>query len=246
AACVSLILSDVLGNDPTVIASGPTVPRQPNPARALELLDRYRLRASVPAAVVELLEDSTTRGATAGASVRSDRDVWSIVGDNGLFLESLKTTAERHGLHAEIIWRDREGEARDLAREFVELCAGMSEDVDCVLGGGEATVAVAGDGLGGRNTEFALAAAVELAERRLPWAIASLASDGDDGANEHAAGGVVDNMTIGRGIAAGLDARDALERNDSGAYLRAVDAMFTGPPTGTNVNDAYIGIRLAK
>lgn len=244
ATCISLILSDVLGDDPSIIASGPTVPRRTNPSRALQLLDGYDLTSRVPAPVVLLLRKGAAlpEPTLDDASVHA-HDIWQTVGDNQRFVEAMRDLARQKGLRAEIVWRDREGEAQDMARAFVEVCSTMPDDVDVVLGGGEATVTVHGNGVGGRNTEFALAAAIELERANLPWVIASLASDGDDGANEQAAGGVADAGLVACARRARFDARAALADNDSGKFLRGAGALFHSSPTGTNVNDAYIGIR---
>jgi glycerate 2-kinase len=251
ATCISLILSDVLGNDPSVIASGPTVPRRPNPQRALDLLDAYGLRASIPEAVVSLLEERCESAEPVGQEPSHPGDLWWIVGDNQRFIEAMAARADTLGHSARIVWRDREGEAADLGREFVDVCSAMPHDVGIVIGGGEATVTVRGDGTGGRNTEFALAAAIALHGKQAPWMIASLASDGDDGANVDAAGGFCDSALLSRlsrlsrrGDAL-ADAEAALLRNDSGRYLREARSLFHSVPTGTNVNDAYIGIRMA-
>ncbi len=245
ATCVSLILSDVLGDDPSVIASGPTVPRQPNPCRALQLLNNYDLASRVPGSVLSLLrQDAENSESTSGDTAAHPQDLWQIVGDSESFVAAMQQLATQKGHRAEIVWRDREGEAQDLARAFVEVCSRMPDDVDVVLGGGEATVTVLGNGVGGRNTEFALAAAIELDREDLPWVIASLASDGDDGANERAAGGIADVGLIARARTLGLDAGSSLADNDSGTFLRCAGALFDSLPTGTNVNDVYVGIRI--
>jgi len=246
ATCISLILSDVLGNDPSVIASGPTVPRRRNPRRALDLLDAYHLRGNVPEAVISVLEDaSESDPGPAETELTDPDDLWWIVGDNHRFIEAMAAAADRIGHPARIVWREREGEAADLARAFVGICAAMPDGCDIVIGGGEATVTVRGDGIGGRNTEFALAATIELERTQMPWVIASLASDGDDGANAGAAGGFGDAGLIARQGGDVADAELALARNDSGTYLRKASSLFHSSPTGTNVNDAYIGIRLS-
>ncbi len=97
--------------------------------------------------------------------------------------------------------------------------------------------------MGGRNTEFALAAAIVLDERQLDWSIASLASDGQDGSID-AAGAVVDRFTVTKGREIGLDARRYLDNNDSGEYLRRLGLLVEPGPTGTNVNDVYMAVRL--
>ncbi|MGC4189642.1 MAG: DUF4147 domain-containing protein [Thermomicrobiales bacterium] len=243
ARCVSLILSDVLGNDPGVIASGPTVERQPDPARALSLLERYGLLDRISLAVGEWLL------AGSGGPEPADShpgDVWAVMADNASFVEAMAGAARKAGHRTQVVWRAVEGEAAERGATFVELCASMPEDVRVVLGGGETTVTVRGNGIGGRNTEFALAAALALEGRRNGWVIASLASDGDDGANRGAAGAIVDAETVARGNAAGRDAETSLAANDSGTYLAATGDLFRCGPTGTNVNDAYIGVRVRR
>ena len=111
-----------------------------------------------------------------------------------------------------------------------------------MIGGGEATVTVRGTGVGGRNTEFALAAAITLHDRKLDWTVASLASDGQDGTVD-AAGAIVDRHTVSRGREMGLDARQYLDNNDSGEFFRRLGLLVTPGPTGTNVNDVYFAVR---
>jgi glycerate-2-kinase len=239
ARTVSLILSDVLGNDPTVIASGPTVPREPNPEGALAVLDRYHLRDAVPAAVRDHL-DRAARSACERLAEIPGSDIYRIVGDNAMFVDAVRESLERDGLAVAEIWEAREGEAREQARLWVDALE--TSESDAIIGGGELTVTVTGDGKGGRNTEFALAAAIELDRRDLRATVASLASDGQDGAID-AAGAVVDGGTVARLREAGIDPADALARNDSGTALGGIGALVVPGPTGTNVNDVYIGIR---
>jgi glycerate-2-kinase len=239
ARVVSLILSDVLGNDPSIIASGPTVPREPNPAGALAVLDRYGLRDRVPAAVREHLKRQA--GAPGERSeIEARRDIYRIIGDNRMLVDAVRWSLESAGLRAGEPWQGREGEARGQASAWVDALANTK--CDAIVGGGELTVTVTGDGVGGRNTELALAAAIELDRRGMRGTIASLASDGQDGGVD-AAGAIVDGGTVARLRDAGIDPEDALARNDSGTALGAIGALVAPGPTGTNVNDVYIGIR---
>ncbi|MDQ3443017.1 MAG: DUF4147 domain-containing protein, partial [Chloroflexota bacterium] len=240
ATCVSLILSDVLGNDPTIIASGPTIARNPNPAAAIDLLRSYDLTDRVPEAVTAALR--CPRNIATAEEARNDRFV--VVGDNDMFVEEVAASAARDGVLQRIALRLAEGEARELAREFLRIVEGQPPGIDVVIGGGEATVTVRGSGTGGRNTELALAAAIALDERDLDWSIASLASDGQDGSID-AAGAVVDRRTVAQGRAIGLDARVFLDNNDSGEYLRRLGLLVEPGPTGTNVNDVYVAVRLS-
>lgn len=242
AKCVSLILSDVLGNDPTVIASGPTVQTASDPALALALLGRYDVLEKAPPGVIQLLDrlrDDPDSGA--GTEIASD-DVFEIIADNDVFVEGVEAAAAADGFVPSIERRGWEGEARELGRAFVTGLADIPADVQVILGGGEATVTVNGDGIGGRNTEFALAAAIEIDRTGADWTIASLASDGQDGLVD-AAGAIVDKTTIGRAMRQGLDAIVSLDRNDSGTFFARLGDLVAPGRTGTNVNDVYIAVR---
>ena len=240
ATCVSLILSDVLGNDPTVIASGPTIVREPRPQRALELLDHYRLTDQVGAPIIDLLHGETSSEPGLG-SVESDRYI--VVGDNQMLIDTVADSARADGLHVALAMEGAEGEASGLAARFVDTVTTQPQDIDVVVGGGEGTVTVRGDGTGGRNTEFALVAAEKLALGSTDWVIASLASDGQDGSVD-AAGAIVDRFTTTRGNELGLSAAGFLNNNDSGGYFQSLDELEVTGPTGTNVNDVYIALRV--
>lgn len=240
ARCVSLVLSDVLGNDPAVIASGPTIRTTPNPSLALALLDRYGVSAQVPRGVIDLLE--RLKDAPVPAINVSSADVFEIIADNDVFVDGVAKAAETDHLTALVRRRRWEGEARDLGQRFVVELGNLPDTVQVVLGGGEATVTVRGDGAGGRNTEFALAAAIELDRTRSDWVVASLASDGQDG-SINGAGAIADNETVKRAARTGLDASAFLERNDSGTFFERVGDLVVPGPTGTNVNDVYIAVR---
>lgn len=239
ATVASLILSDVLGNDPRVIASGPTIPATPDPDVALAVLRQYGLLDAVPEPVRHMIEDRPT---SKQATIHPARDVWRIIADNGTLIDAAAEAADGSSLGRRVVWRDKEGEASDLAREFVAICEQMPAGVDCVLGGGEATVTVRGDGVGGRNTEFALAAAIELDRSGSSWSVASLASDGDD-ATTGAAGAIADAATIERARAAGIDPARELAHNNSAHVFAVAGGLVTPGLTGTNVNDLYIAIR---
>jgi hydroxypyruvate reductase len=239
ATCVSIILSDVLGNDPTVIASGPTIEREPDRQTAIDLLEVYGLIDSVPTPVLAMLKSPVETLALPDTT----RDVYAVIGDNDRFIDEIARRAETDGFRAEIVLCQVEGEARELASTFIEAVSARPEGVGVMIGGGEATVTVLGEGSGGRNTEFALAAAVILNDTGSNLVVASLASDGQDGAID-ASGAIVDQYTIEGGAALGLDAASFLDNNDSGSYLDRVGALIRTGPTGTNVNDVYIAMKV--
>jgi hydroxypyruvate reductase len=242
ARVVTLLLSDVLGGDPRVIASGPTVPSEHSPTAALAVLDRYHLRDRVPPSVLTALA-ALPEAEAMPATLGDDRVL--TVGDNATAVEALATAAAAEGRRPTILWRDREGEAADLGRAWVAACRAAPSDVDVLLGGGEATVTVRGGGVGGRNTEFALAAALTLEGDAVPdWVVASLATDGQDGPTG-AAGAIADHDTAVRSRRAGVDPERALRENDSLRVFEAAGGVVAPGPTGTNVNDLYLAVRLS-
>jgi glycerate 2-kinase len=235
----TVILSDVLGNDPRVIASGPTIPGGSDPQRALEVIDRFGVLEQVPSSVRAALEAASD----APQPVRMQQDVLLVVADNGTAVEAAAAKARELGLECRVVWQAAQGEAADLGREFVSVLAGVPESIDVVLGGGEATVTVRGDGQGGRNTEFSLAAALELERRELAeWVVASLSTDGQD-AMTGFAGAIADAGTPQRARDAGVDPVRALARNDSLPVIDVSGGSVQTGPTGTNVNDIYIAVR---
>lgn len=235
----TLVLSDVLGNDPRVIASGPTVPGRNDPTLALETIARFGVEDRLPRAVMTTLTQMAFQPQPA-----DERDLLVIVGENARAVSAARELALAEGLHAEVVWRAREGEARDLGEEFVRLAMVAPDEIDLLLGGGEATVTVRGEGVGGRNTEFALAAALSLEHHHgADWAIASLATDGQD-ALTGLAGAVADAGTCRRARAAGVDPVAALAESDSKRVFDVAGGAVETGPTGTNVNDIYFALRV--
>ena len=235
----TLILSDVLSNDPRVIASGPTVPGRNDPALALETIARFGVETQLPNRVITTLEEMAFH-----PQPSDERDLLVIVGENARAVTAACERARLNGLSCQIVWRAREGEARELGEEFVRLAVMAPGDTDLLLGGGEATVTVRGNGVGGRNTEFALAAALGL-ERlgEAGWVIASLATDGQD-ALTGLAGAIADGDTCVRARAAGVDPEAALADSDSRRVFEVAGGAIDTGPTGTNVNDIYFALRM--
>jgi hydroxypyruvate reductase len=236
---VTLILSDVLGNDPRVIASGPTVAGGSDPRLGIEIIERYGVKRQIPVSVLAALETRPDKPEIQ----RVNDDILLIIGDNAAAVEAAADKAAALGLKYRIVWRAAQGEAAELGREFVSVISEMPDTVDVVLGGGEATVTVRGDGRGGRNTEFSLAAALELERRGVSdWVVASLGTDGQD-AMTGLAGAIADAGTVRRARDAGVDPEIALARNDSLSVFEVSGGAVQTGPTGTNVNDLYIAVR---
>ena len=249
ATLVSLILSDVVGDDLDVIASGPTVPDASSFADCLRVIAGYELEEKIPPRVRAFL-DAGARGEVEETPKAGDpifknvRNV--IVGNNRMALEAARLKAEDLGYHALLLSSCMEGEAKvvaavhaAIAREIIATDNPVRRPA-CVLSGGETTVTLRGTGVGGRNQEFALAAAASIdgAERVV---ILSGGTDGTDGLTD-AAGAIVDGTTLQRGRNQCLDAVDFLRRNDSYAFLRAAGDLLVTGPTFTNVMDLRLVI----
>lgn len=249
ARVVTLVLSDVVGDDLSTIASGPTVPDPTTFAAALAVLERRGVLDAAPAAVLRRLRQGAS-GAIAETPKPRDpafrRALTRIIGSNRLSVEAAAREARRQGLRPLVLTTRLEGEAREAARVLVAVLRECVESGRpaappvCLLAGGETTVTVRGDGQGGRNQELAVAAAEALAGFPVPALAAFLATDGVDGASD-AAGGVVDDRTVARAAAAGLaPASVFLDASDTRNYLGPIGDLLVTGPTGTNVVDVAV------
>lgn len=247
AALAALILSDVVGDPLDVIASGPTVPDPTTYADALAAVDRYELRDRIPAPVRLRLE----HGAGGGLPETPKPGDPLFAGTSRQVIASNRTAAlaaaeeaRRLGYSTLLLTSSLEGEAREVGKMLAalakeEVCYGAPLPLPaCLVLGGETTVTVHGNGMGGRNQELALAAALAL-EGVQGAAVLSLATDGTDGPTD-CAGAVVDGETIRMARALGLDPAAALANNDSYPLLKAAGALIFTGPTGTNVNDVIV------
>jgi hydroxypyruvate reductase len=239
----SLMLSDVIGDNLDVIGSGPTAPDVSTFASVVEIFDRYGIRERVPASVRERIEQGA-RGAVPETPKPDDavfaRVRNTIVGSNRLALTAAARRARALGYRTLVLSSEVQGEAREIARMHAAIASEMArtghpmKPPACVITGGETTVTLRGDGLGGRAQEFALAAAIDIAGLD-DVVVFCAGTDGSDGPT-NAAGAVADGQTISRKP----DARRYLERNDSYHYFESLgDLVITGP-TNTNVMDVCI------
>ena len=236
AKVVTLIISDVPGDDPQSIASGPTVPDSSHADSALEIIDRYGL--VLPANVLAVIEQP--RPPVTADDIRAD--VRLIATPSGA-LQAAADVARRLGYTPLILGDALEGESAQLGI----VMAGIARSVKyhglpvkppaVLLSGGETTVTIGATppGRGGRNSEFLLSLANTLAGEKGIWAIAG-DSDGIDG-TEDAAGAIITPDTLQRAQKAGLNARDHLVRHDSYSYFSALGDLVKTGPTLTNVND---------
>ncbi|HEV8255291.1 MAG TPA: DUF4147 domain-containing protein [Vicinamibacteria bacterium] len=246
ARIACLALSDVVGDDPSTIASGPVVPDPTTYRTALEVLGGKDVREMVPAAVRRHLE-AGAGGERPETPKPGDplfrRVAFDIVGSNRLSVAAAAAEARRQGLRPLVLTTRLEGEAREVARALVAVLRECVEEGRpaacpvCLLAGGETTVTVTGPGHGGRNQELVVAAAESLAAFPGPAVVASLATDGIDG-NSDAAGGVADERTLARAQAMGLAPPSIfLAENDTRSFLGPLGDLIVTGPTGTNVMD---------
>jgi hydroxypyruvate reductase len=239
ARVVSLVVSDVPGDDPAEVASGPTVPDRRNRADALRLIAAHRI--ALPDAVTRHLA-AAPEDAPAPEDPDFARDEVRVIASAALSLEAAARAAEDAGLPAVILSDAIEGEARDvgrvhaaIAREVARKDRPFAKPV-VILSGGETTVTLSGaGGRGGRNTEFLLSFA--LAVEGQPG-ISALAADTDgiDGSEDNA-GAFADGTTAARLRAAGHDPAALLAAHDAWGAFHAAGDLFVPGPTGTNVND---------
>jgi hydroxypyruvate reductase len=236
ARIVTLVISDVPGDDPSIIASGPTVADPTTRFDAMAVLDRYAPDA--PAAVREWLLDPASETPKPGELERAE---CTVIATPALALEAAALRAAALGYAPLILGSAIEGEAREVAAAHAEIVRGIR---DCgeplaapcvVLSGGETTVTVKGGGRGGRNTEFLLALAVALDGAEGVSALAA-DTDGIDG-TERNAGAVIGPATLEKAAARAKSAPVSLADNDGYGFFEAVDGLFITGPTLTNVND---------
>ena len=247
ATVASLILSDVVGDDLDVIASGPTVPDSSTFQDAEQILKGYDIWDQVAPAVRNYLvkgssgeiEDTPKSGHAVFQQCSQ-----TLVGNNLQALKAAGREAQRLGYHPLILSSKVEGEAREVARFYTAIAREILSSANplkppaCVLAGGETTVTLTGEGRGGRNQEFALAAAMAINEID-GITVLSGGTDGTDGPTD-AAGAIADGTTLARARIKGLDAKNFLQRNDSYNFFQKLDDLLMTGPTRTNVMDIYL------
>jgi hydroxypyruvate reductase len=238
ARVVSLVVSDIPGDNPALVASGPTIPDAASRADALAIVAAYGMK--LPDAVMAHL-NSAAAEAPRPDDPRFARNEVHVIASAAVSLEAAAVEAKKQGVEAIILSDSIEGEARDvgsvhaaIAREIATRDRPFRKPV-LVLSGGETTVTLRAKGKGGRNSEFLLAFALGVAG--LPGVHALAAdTDGIDG-SENNAGAFADGSSVARMRAAGVDAKAMLAGNNAWTAFNAVGGLFVPGPTGTNVND---------
>ena len=239
---LALLLSDVVGDDPSAIASGLTAPDPTTLEEARRVLKRYGIEP--PESVAEHLEDAEETPKPGDDLFQTVTNV--ICGSGRHATEAAAEKARELGYEPLLLSTTITGDARGVASVYAAAIRETLESGDpvpppcAIVSGGEATVTVRGEGVGGPNQEFALALAVELGGTG-GWAAFAADTDGNDGPTD-AAGGLVTGATARKIRESGIDPEEALANNDSYAALEAGGALLTTGPTGTNVNDLRVAL----
>lgn len=241
APLVTLAISDVPGDDPSVIASGPTVPDATTLADARAIVERRGL--DLPESCRAALASESNETPKPGDPVFADTG-YTIIATPAASLEAAASAASALGYRVESLGADIEGEARDVAAEHARLALAAKARGErvAILSGGELTVTIRGEGEGGPNQEYALALAIALSGAP---GIAALSgdtdgTDGGTGLPSDPAGAIVLPDTLARAEAAGIDPGACLAANDSTRFFRTIGDLFVPGPTHTNVNDCRI------
>jgi glycerate 2-kinase len=243
AHTIALILSDVVGDSLEAIASGPTTPSTTDVNDVWDVLRRYKLESKLPKSVKNALELSAeTREEFLGQ--RKTKVTNIIIGSNEMAAKAAVDQAKELGFSGILLTTKVQGEAREVGRRIGILVKSIKIPENgsplCIVLGGETTVMVQGTGVGGRNQELALAAALEL-EQVPNVAVMTLATDGIDGPTP-SAGAIVDGRTISKARTLDLDAESFLMNNDSHTLFKEIGSTVTLGPTGTNVNDLVFSL----
>lgn len=245
AEVVSLIVSDVVGNDLAVIASGPTAPDLSTYEDALRVLYETDLWHEVPASVRTHLADGARgrRPDTPGSGAECfEQTTNMLLGTNRTALAAARAEAKARGYTVSVLQDGVEGEARTVGRGHAQqMTDATPSEPTCWLWGGETTVTVTGDGTGGRNQEVALAGALLLEEGPAPAVFLSGGTDGIDGPTD-AAGAWATSKTAAAAREAGYDPQAHLDDNNSYELFDALDQLIRTGPTHTNVMDLQVGL----
>ncbi|HEX4227400.1 MAG TPA: glycerate kinase [Bryobacteraceae bacterium] len=242
ATIVGLLLSDVIGDPPDVIGSGLTAPDVSTCDDALRVLNKYEPSCKIPDRVRQAIERGQETPKPGDAIFDRVHNV--IVGSNRLALAAAATEAKARGYRTLVLSSSMQGESREIARAHAQILREVIASGNpvrppaCLLAGGETAVTVRGAGKGGRNQEFALAAAIDL-QSSPNCLVLSAGTDGTDGPTD-AAGALASGDTIRRACLMDLDAVKSLAGNDSYPFFDALGDLIRTGPTGTNVMDIHL------
>ncbi|MCI0529242.1 MAG: DUF4147 domain-containing protein, partial [Nitrospira sp.] len=247
ATLINLILSDVIGDPLDVIASGPTVPDESTFQDCWRILEKYQLTDRVPSSVLNHIRAGLTGQVQEtpkwGDSVFAKTQNL-VVGSNLLAVKAAAQKAQALGYNTLILSSFVEGETREVAKVHTAIAKEILSSGNpiprpaCVISGGETTVTLKGKGLGGRNQEFVLAAALDIAGLK-DVVVLSIGTDGTDGPTD-AAGAIADGGTVQRARNLNLEPFKYLQENDSYHFFQPLQDLIITGPTNTNVMDLRI------
>ncbi|PID75798.1 MAG: glycerate kinase [Deltaproteobacteria bacterium] len=247
ATLVSLILSDVIGDDLDTIASGPCVPDRTTFSDCLAIFEKYGVVEQIPLNVIGYIRKGSNGEVPETAKVDEpifEKTANVIIGGNFDALVTAKSKAEELGYNTLLLSSQIEGETREIAASHVAIAREVKMHGQpvptpaCILSGGETTVTIHGQGKGGRAQEFALAAAIKM-EGLTDTVILCAGTDGSDGPTD-AAGAVCDTQTVNKALEKGLYPEKYLAANDSYHFFDTVGGLYKTGPTNTNVMDIRV------
>ncbi|MBS3759234.1 MAG: glycerate kinase [Desulfobacterales bacterium] len=247
ATLITLVVSDVIGDRLDVIASGPSVPDTSTFSDCMRIIDAYRLKKQIPKAVL----DHMTAGVAGRVeeTPKADTGIFEgtfsfVIGSSIAALEKAQKTAEALGYGSLILSSMIQGESKDAAKFHTAIAKEIRKSGNpipppaCLISGGETTVTISGVGTGGRNQEFALAAAIDIKDEEAMVLLCG-GTDGTDGPTD-AAGAVVDSNTVRNAEKAGVCPYTHLKNNDSYNFFKQTGELLMTGPTGTNVMDLRV------
>lgn len=248
ATCISLILSDVINDPLEAIAGGVTSPDPSTFDDALEILYKYDIKDRIPEKILKYIQQGIE--GKIPETLKPENRIFEkvtnqIIGNNKEALLTAKVEAESLGYNVLLHSDNIQGEAKEIGKFLAGLAKQIFYENEpltrpaCVLVGGETTVTIMGNGLGGRNQELVLSALIEMQNEKFDYVIASIGTDGTDGPTD-AAGAMVNKEIIARSIDLSLDPNDYLGNNDSYYFFNQVDGLIKTGPTGTNVMDIMV------
>ncbi len=243
APVLSLIISDVVGNNLDAIASGPTAPDPTTFSEALAILKKYDLLAKTPESIIDYLEKGC-----AGKHEETPKELHNchnfIIGDNRSALEAMVLKAKELGFNPHIVTAEQQGDPTEMAkRRAAEILNRKYKDYDVILVGGETTPKLpCNHGKGGRNQHYAAVSMIALGDYPGEWVMASVGTDGSDFLPD-IAGAIVDKNTLNAVRLKEIEIQPYLERYDSNTLLERIgNSLITTGNTGTNVGDVAIYI----
>jgi glycerate-2-kinase len=248
ATCITLALSDVVGDDLSVIASGPTSPDNSTFDEALSIFKKYDIQKEVPDSILDYLQKGSE--GSISETPHSNDEIFTkvrnlVIGSNRLALQIAQKEAQSYGYNTLILTSMLQGEAREIAQVIASIIREIQQtDMPlkkpaCILLGGEPTVKIKGNGKGGRNQELALA--VALTGISNPYLFISCGSDGTDGPTD-AAGAMVTHETLSDALDKKISGQDYLMNNDAYNFFNPLNTLIKTGPTGTNVMDIIFAL----